>query len=87
MKQNCVPALLGDDYRHPHDGAMIWHRICHVMERELRVHCGLSPKLNKQTFYIVTVICKQISRTANLPGLNGHELELTSRRSSLLTVQ
>jgi len=73
VKQNCVPARLGDEHRHLHAGAMIWHRICHVMERELRVHCGLKPELNKQAFYIVTVICKQISRSHGDSGEDGVE--------------
>jgi hypothetical protein len=47
MKQNCVPALLGDEYRHLRHGAMIWHVIRHVMEREVRVHRGFEAEVKR----------------------------------------
>jgi hypothetical protein len=51
-QQNYVPTLPSDDHRHLRHDAMIWHIRCDIIERELCVHCGLSTRLNEQTFYI-----------------------------------
>jgi len=51
-QQNYAPTLSSDEHRYLRHGVMIWRILCHIVERELRVHCGLRPELNEQTSYI-----------------------------------
>jgi hypothetical protein len=75
-QQNCVHTPLSDEYRHLHYDAMMWQRVCHAMERELRVHCGLAEV--KQAIILHRNGDMQTTfPNGNLPGLNGRELELT----------